>query len=108
MGNRKIGFTETVLRDAGQSLIATRLAFDEMEPILVTLAPHQALENDTPHQGEEFGFVLSGRITVRIADRKYEVKAGESFYYGADRNHFIENPSGREARFLWVSTPPSF
>ena len=27
MANRKIGFTETVLRDAGQSLIATRLAF---------------------------------------------------------------------------------
>ena len=34
MGNRKIGFTETILRDAGQSLIATRLAFSEMEPIL--------------------------------------------------------------------------
>ncbi|MBQ9004279.1 MAG: pyruvate carboxylase subunit B [Eggerthellaceae bacterium] len=37
MGNRKIGFTETILRDAGQSLIATRLAFDEMEPILAKL-----------------------------------------------------------------------
>ena len=37
MGNRKIGFTETILRDAGQSLIATRLAFDEMEPILSKL-----------------------------------------------------------------------
>ena len=37
MGNRKIGFTETILRDAGQSLIATRLAFNEMEPILAKL-----------------------------------------------------------------------
>ena len=37
MANRKIGFTETVLRDAGQSLIATRLAFDEMKPILGAL-----------------------------------------------------------------------
>ena len=37
MANRKIGFTETVLRDAGQSLIATRLPFDEMEPILGAL-----------------------------------------------------------------------
>ncbi len=34
MGNRKIGFTETVLRDASQSLIATRLSFDKMQPIL--------------------------------------------------------------------------
>ena len=34
MGNRKVGFTETVLRDGSQSLIATRLSFDKMEPIL--------------------------------------------------------------------------
>ena len=30
----KIGFTETVLRDANQSLIATRLPFAKFEPIL--------------------------------------------------------------------------
>ena len=37
MANRQIGLTETVLRDAGQSLIATRLPFDKMEPILETM-----------------------------------------------------------------------
>ena len=37
MGNRKVGFTETILRDASQSLIATRLSFDKMEPILGAL-----------------------------------------------------------------------
>jgi len=37
MENRTIGFTETVLRDAGQSLIATRLPFSKMEPILETI-----------------------------------------------------------------------
>lgn len=31
---KKVGFTETVLRDANQSLIATRLPFAEFEPIL--------------------------------------------------------------------------
>lgn len=34
---KKVGFTETVLRDASQSLIATRLSYDKMEPILDTL-----------------------------------------------------------------------
>jgi oxaloacetate decarboxylase alpha subunit len=33
----KIQFTETVLRDAGQSLIATRLPYHKFEPILETL-----------------------------------------------------------------------
>ncbi|MDO4182531.1 MAG: pyruvate carboxylase subunit B [Coriobacteriia bacterium] len=34
MATRQVGLTETVLRDAGQSLIATRLPYDKMEPIL--------------------------------------------------------------------------
>lgn len=33
---RKVGFTETVLRDANQSLIATRLPYSKFEPILET------------------------------------------------------------------------
>lgn len=37
MKNRTVGFTETVLRDASQSLIATRLSFEKMEPILQTI-----------------------------------------------------------------------
>ena len=31
---KKVQFTETVLRDANQSLIATRLPYDVYEPIL--------------------------------------------------------------------------
>ncbi len=34
---KKVQFTETVLRDANQSLIATRMKFSEFEPILKTL-----------------------------------------------------------------------
>ena len=34
---RKVQFTETVLRDANQSLIATRLPYDKFEPILETM-----------------------------------------------------------------------
>lgn len=34
---KTVKFTETVLRDANQSLIATRMAFDEFEPILSEL-----------------------------------------------------------------------
>ena len=37
MNMRKINFTETVLRDANQSLIATRLSYSKFEPILETM-----------------------------------------------------------------------
>ena len=34
---KKVQFTETVLRDANQSLVATRLGYDQFEPILKTI-----------------------------------------------------------------------
>ena len=79
-----------------------------MEPLLVVVQPHQTLEEDKPHDGEEFGYVMSGRLNVILGDQIYHVKAGESFYYPAKKIHRIENPGQRPAKFIWVSTPPMF
>ncbi len=81
---------------------------NQMEPVLVTLKPHSSLPVDEPHNGEEFGYVLSGRIALYHEETRLDVRAGESFYFEADRPHRIENASGRPARLIWVSTPPSF
>ena len=80
----------------------------QMEPLLVTLQPHGELEEDKPHNGEEFGFVISGRINLYLGEKVYHVKAGESFYYQADQIHRIVNPGGRPAKMLWISSPPEF
>ena len=62
-----------------------------MEPIMITLKPGgQYLEED-PHEGEEFGFVLSGNITLHLGDTKHKVKKGESFYFKPKANHYISN-----------------
>ncbi|MBR5804724.1 MAG: cupin domain-containing protein [Clostridia bacterium] len=81
---------------------------NQMEPILVSLAPGQQSEPDSPHNGEEFGYILNGRVLIHYGDKKYEAKSGESFYYEADKVHYLENPGSRPARLIWVSTPPSF
>ena len=81
---------------------------NQMEPVLVTIQPHASLPVDDPHNGEEFGYVLSGRIALYRQETRLEVKTGESFYYEADKPHRIENPGNRPAKLLWVSTPPSF
>lgn len=81
---------------------------NRMEPLLVVLQPGQRLFEDKPHEGEEFGYVLSGNIRLHLGEKVYRVKGGESFYYPANRVHFIENTSARPAKLIWVSTPPSF
>ena len=79
-----------------------------MEPIMITLKPGgQYLEED-PHEGEEFGFVLSGNITLHLGDTKHKVKIGESFYFKPKANHYISNNGKTVAKVIWISTPPSF
>jgi transcriptional regulator with XRE-family HTH domain len=80
----------------------------QMEPLLVVLQPHGELEEDKPHNGEEFGFLISGRLNLYLGEKVYHIKAGESFYYQADSLHYIENNTQRPAKFIWVSSPASF
>ncbi len=79
-----------------------------MEPVLVELAPQAKTEPDIPHEGEEFGFVLEGKIDVVIAGKHHPAKKGESFYYTADKEHYLENKGKRNAKIIWISTPPNF
>lgn len=81
---------------------------NEMEPVLVDLMPKKNTEPDVPHEGEEFGFVLAGTVIVHLGNKKYKVNKGESFYYSASKEHYIENNTDRVAKFIWVATPPTF
>ncbi|MGL4337695.1 MAG: helix-turn-helix domain-containing protein [Turicibacter sp.] len=81
---------------------------NEMEPIIIELQPGGMSYDDTPHHGEEFGYVLKGEIELVIGEKRYKVKKGESFYYKADVDHKIKNSSKLPATVLWVSTPPTF
>ncbi len=79
-----------------------------MEPIRVTLEAGGSTYPDVPHEGEEFGYVLSGSISIHLGRRVYHAKKGESFYYTPGANHFISADGGKSAAFLWISTPPNF
>ena len=73
-----------------------------MEPMKMTLLPGAETERDVPHDGEAFGYVLSGEITVASGNRKAKVKAGESFYYDSGKPHHIKNESQTASEFIWV------
>ncbi|TDT72366.1 XRE family transcriptional regulator [Hypnocyclicus thermotrophus] len=81
---------------------------NSMEPIIVELEPGGKYKEDSAHEGEEFGYVLNGTVIVHIGSKKYKAKKGESFYYKANKNHYISNPGKTKARVIWVSNPPMF
>ncbi len=82
---------------------------NEMEPIIMTLAPNTSSSIDDPHKGEEFGYVMSGKIELCFGKKHFIVRKGETFYFNANDVHYIKNTSlHKSAQILWVSTPPSF
>ena len=79
-----------------------------MEPILVTLRPGARTYEEDPHEGEEFGYILSGSVVLHNGESKFKAKKGDSFYFHPSGIHYLENTGRTEARVIWLSTPPSF
>lgn len=81
---------------------------NKMEPIRVTLEKNGSTYPDLPHEGEEFGYVLSGSITIVIGSRTVKAAKGDAFYFTPDSEHYIRANGKTGAVFLWISTPPNF
>ena len=54
---------------------------NEMEPIMITIQPGGQYIEEEPHEGEEFGYVLSGSIILLVKGKRNNKvkKKGESF-----------------------------
>ena len=81
---------------------------NQMEPILVEMAPGGETAELGPHEGEEFGYVLSGTVKIVSGDRTERARKDESFCIRPTAPHRLINAGKGVCRVLWVSTPPSF
>lgn len=81
---------------------------NSMEPILVEMAAGGETAMDDPHEGEEFGYVLSGSIVIELGKRRIRARKDESFYFKPTEAHRIVNAGKTPCRLVWVATPPSF
>ena len=69
---------------------------NQMEPILVEMGP-----------GGETGYVLEGSILLTLGKKTYRIQKGETFYFPAGQEHWLE--AGKwGATILWISSPPNF
>ena len=81
---------------------------NSMEPILVELGPGGECDEMPPHEGEEFGYVISGTVTLLTGTARQKVSQGESFCLHPRSAHTLKNETTHTARFIWVTDPPNF
>lgn len=79
-----------------------------MDPALLELDVGERTPEEEPHEGEEFGFVLSGGVEIVLGGKPHRMKRGECFYFKATKRHYIVNGRKKKSVVLWVSSPPYF
>ena len=81
----------------------------QMEPQLFVLAAGASSEGVYAHTGEEFMYLLEGRLSVWLGDdEQYSLQAGDSLNFPSTLPHRWRNDAAGETRLLWINTPPTF
>ena len=79
-----------------------------MDPVLVSLEPGESTETHLGHEGEEFGFLLQGGVTLWVDKEAYRMRKGDCFYFASDKEHRLHNSGKTTAKLLWIVSPPVF
>lgn len=88
--------------------LITNAQKNNMEPILIDLDIDGQYGDDNPHEGEEFGYVIKGKVEIKFGHRFIKAKKGDAFYYKSKELHGIYNIAKSKSSILLISTPPSF
>ncbi len=83
------------------SSIAYNFIGREMEPLLVTIAPEDTPPALVMHGGQEFNYILEGKLRITLGEHSYELCAGDAIYFDPRLPH-AQSAIGETARFLTV------
>ncbi|MBP7736141.1 MAG: cupin domain-containing protein [Spirochaetes bacterium] len=74
----------------------------KMEPFLVTLEPVAKKGVPYSHDGEEFLFVLEGKVEIQLGAHTDILEAGDSIYYDSKLDHRVACADDKPARIIAV------
>ena len=87
--------------------LAPRKKDRSMEPVMVTLVPTDEAVEPSTHEGQEFVFVLDGRMEAVLGDTVEVLEAGDSIYYDSSQPHLLRPAGDEPVRILAVLTGES-
>ncbi len=74
----------------------------KMEPFIVTLEPGVKKGLPYSHEGEEFLFVLEGRVEIQLDNYTDVLEPGDSIYYDSTVPHRVASADDNPARIVAV------
>ncbi|MGD8189405.1 helix-turn-helix domain-containing protein [Brevibacillus ginsengisoli] len=96
----------------GSNAIYVRLGGDfagrALEPFHVTLPPRQKHDVVFNHPGEEFYYLLEGKVILNVDGQEYLLSKGDSIHFPSTLDHTWYNPTEETAQVISVLTPVIF
>ena len=84
-------------------------AESNLEPLIFNIAPGAGSDGSYSHEGEEFLFVLRGKLRINLGGvEEYDLSTGDSMTFSSVRPHHWVNPGRTRAIIVWVNTPRTF
>lgn len=78
-----------------------------MDTFLVDLEPGADVEGIMKnHPGQEFCFLLKGKVEFTLDDKIYQLGKNDSFYFNSGRPHSVRNLSRSNSQLIYIITPP--
>ncbi len=72
------------------------------EPFLVTITPDEKTPVMHEHEGQEFNYLISGKMMFYIGDISYELSKGDSVYFDSSVPHAEVAIGDKDAQFIAV------
>jgi transcriptional regulator with XRE-family HTH domain len=72
------------------------------EPFMVTVEPKEETPTLHAHDGQEFNWLVSGRMRFFISDKDYVLEPGDSVYFNSSIPHAMQALDNAPAQFLAV------
>ncbi|CCO22852.1 helix-turn-helix domain-containing protein [Maridesulfovibrio hydrothermalis] len=90
-------------KDYDYKNLAATFVGRRMEPFMVNVPPKEVADmNFTTHRGQEFIYVLEGRLELRLDKSVVELEVGDSLYFDSNTPHALRGLDGKSARMLDV------
>lgn len=84
--------------------LASNFAHKKAEPFLVTVqpAPADAIPPTNSHPGQEFDYLIQGKLKIIIGAHELILEAGDSIYFDASYSHGMVAIGDEPAQFLAI------
>jgi transcriptional regulator with XRE-family HTH domain len=79
--------------------------FFNIQPLLVKVSPSRRGNEHFHHDGEEWIYVLSGKLTLSLAGKTYDLEPGDAAHFESRLPHRLIARGQRDAEVLVIAAP---